>query len=397
MKPVDVQDAATARQYDTNGWFEVKANPLSRIGVFPYLGKQLGLDGEDAGKVFQVYRPAEELGHPDCVNSFRLLPFVDDHTMLGPEAMGAEEKGVHGVIGDEVFYKDGWLYGNIRVFSNALSKLLAAGKREISAGYRCVYEMTAGVFNGVPYDAIQRTIRGNHLALVTEGRMGPAVAVMDSTFTFTFDAKDAQIMDPKEKPAADPAAKKSMTLEECSAIIGEIGPQLAAINTAMAKLTAAPAAAAVVDGDKKPAVVDEDAAVIAGDAGKAVTAAMDAAMKPLLAQVTELAGALAALKTGGTKAAIGEIAQRDALAARLAPHVGTFDHADKTLAEVAVYGAEKLGLKPPAGAELVAIESYLHGRPAAGATTVVHGDGMDGAGPRETFVTKQIAAATAKE
>lgn len=391
----------SARTYDQNGFFEVKANPLSRIGVFPYLGKQLGLEGDDAGKIFQVYRPAEELGHPDCVNSFRLLPFVDDHTMLGPDAMAAEEKGVHGVIGDEVFYKDGWLYGNIRVFSNALSKLLAAGKREISAGYRCIYEMTAGVFNGVPYDAIQRTIRGNHLALVKEGRMGPAVAVMDS-FTFTFDAKDAYIM--ADKDPKDAGAKPAMTLEECAAVLGEIGPQLASLNAAMAKLQpAAPgAAAAVVDKDVKTEpgaaaapVVDKDAAVIAADATKAATAAMDAALKPLLSQVGELATAVAALKTGGAKTYIGEVAARDALATRLAPHIGTFDHADKTLSEVAAYGVEKLGLKPPAGAELVAIESYLHARPAAG-PTVTHGDGMDAA-PGDNFVTKQIAAANAKE
>lgn len=389
----------SARTYDQNGFFEVKANPLSRIGVFPYLGKQLGLEGDDAGKIFQVYRPAEELGHPDCVNSFRLLPFVDDHTMLGPDAMAAEEKGVHGVIGDEVFYKDGWLYGNIRVFSNALSKLLAAGKREISAGYRCVYEMTAGVFNGVPYDAIQRTIRGNHLALVKEGRMGPAVAVMDS-FTFTFDAKDAYIM--ADKDPKDAGAKPAMTLEEVVQTLGELAPQVAAMNAAMAKLSAAP-----VD---KPAVVDEkkpeggmpaggekpvDAAVIAADATKAATAAMDAALKPLLSQVGELATVVAALKTGGAKTYIGEVAARDALATRLAPHIGTFDHADKTLSEVAAYGVEKLGLKPPAGAELVAIESYLHARPAAG-PTVTHGDGMDAA-PGDNFVTKQIAAANAKE
>jgi len=126
----------SARQYDHNGFFEVKANPISRVGVFPYLGKQLGLTGPDAGKVFQVYRPAEELGHPDCIDSFRLTPIVDDHTMLGPEAMKvfegavtAEQKGVHGVLGDEVFFKDGWLCSNMKVFSNYLQGLLSKSSK----------------------------------------------------------------------------------------------------------------------------------------------------------------------------------------------------------------------------------------------------------------------------
>jgi len=59
----DEQDAhamdRSAREVDTNGWFEVKNNPLSKVGVFPYRGIQLP-NAPDPNAIYQVYRPAEE-------------------------------------------------------------------------------------------------------------------------------------------------------------------------------------------------------------------------------------------------------------------------------------------------------------------------------------------------
>jgi len=395
----------SARQYDDNGYYEIKGNPLSRVGVFPYLGRQLGLTGDDATKVYRVYRPAEELGHPDCVNSFRLMPIIDEHTMLGPKAMQesptampAESKGVHGVIGDEVYYKDGWLRGNLKMFSNFLQAKVDAGVRELSAGYRCIYEMVGGAFEGQPYDAIQRQIRGNHVALVPEGRMGPEVAVMDQTFTFTFDLKDAIMADPKDNA---PPAKKALSLEEITATLGEIGPQLAALNEAVAKIgVKAPPADTdvVVDGkpgepsDGKPPV---HPAVAADKETAAAIAGMDAAIKTMAASVTALAGTVQAIKDGGNKSAIGEIAQRDGLVKRLAPHIGTFDAADKTLQEVAVYGVEKLKLTTPKGSELIALDAYLTNRPVE--STVRMADAMDAAPATPgAFVSKFLATADAE-
>ena len=174
----------TARLYDLNGWFEVPRNPISKVGVFPYLGRSIGAGGPkfpegDPDKIYMVYRPAEELSDPEAIASFRLTPFVDEHTMLGSEAEGLtppEQKGVHGVLGENVVFENGVLYSNLKVFSEALAARLNSGKKEVSCGYRCAYDFTPGTFEGQPYDAVQRTIRGNHLALVDEGRMGPDVA-----------------------------------------------------------------------------------------------------------------------------------------------------------------------------------------------------------------------------
>ena len=49
----------TARTYDLNGWFEVADNPISREGIFPYSGAQVGHPERD--RIFRVYRPAARI------------------------------------------------------------------------------------------------------------------------------------------------------------------------------------------------------------------------------------------------------------------------------------------------------------------------------------------------
>ena len=101
------------------------------------------------------------------------------------------QKGVHGVIGEQIEYdrEARTVFGNIKVWSPTLDDAIDAGKKELSLGWRCVYEFSNGNFEGQPYQAIQRRLRGNHNATVDAGRMGPEVAVLDH-FVFTFDAKE---------------------------------------------------------------------------------------------------------------------------------------------------------------------------------------------------------------
>ena len=138
----------------TNSFIEIKANPISKVGVFSYSGRAIGADDPD--KIYNVYRPEEELNNQETIDSFKLIPFVDDHTMLGGQYTPAEEKGVHGVLGEEVSFKDGYLLANLKIFSNKVRDLINSGKKELSAGYRCVYEKASGVWNGKSYDYIQR-------------------------------------------------------------------------------------------------------------------------------------------------------------------------------------------------------------------------------------------------
>lgn len=334
---------------DGNGWVEVKDNPISKVGVFPYSGRQLGIDDD---RIYQVLRPPEELGDPACVESFKLIPWIDEHAMLGPDQMPAERKGVQGVIGEDVFFKDGYLRANIKAFSSTLAALISAGKRELSAGYRCVYDMTAGVWNGQAYDAVQRQIRGNHLALVTEGRMGPDVAVMDK-LTFTFDAKEIAMAEEVTKDAAGGAG--DMTLAQCVAMLSDLAPQVAKLTAAMSAMQGAPA------GDEP--TLDKAPAPPA-TAPAAPPAAMDEAL------------------------IMKRIAQRDTLAKQISAHVGTFDHAEMTLDALVAYGCEKLGVKAEKGLEAASLAGFLQAKPASTPAAVV---ALDTAAAKATsFVTKHL-------
>lgn len=369
--------AMDARATDGNGWFEIKANPISKVGIFPYSGRQLGLEGENADKIFQVLRPPEELGDPECVASFKLVPWIDEHVMLGPEAqkltpraVPAEEKGVQGVIGEEVFFRDGTLFANIKAFSSTLAALIEAGKRELSAGYRCIYDWTAGVWNGQKFDVVQRKIRGNHLALVREGRMGPDVAVMDR-LTFSFDA--SEVMNMAGENTEGTGGTADMSLSEITAAIKQIMPaisQIGEIQKALAALTPPAAAEVVEDKEPKPAPgATATPAAGAGEGGEGTPAgtAMDEATF------------------------VKRIAARNKLAGQISAIVGTFDHAEKTLDEVVAYGCEKLGIKAEKGQEAAMLAGFLQAKPATTPSATVALDAADPAPKAGSFVSKHLS------
>ena len=92
----------TSRKLDENGYISIAANPISRVGVFEYLGSSLP-GAEDPNKVYKVYRPEDALNNEETLESFKLVPIVDDHEWLGQEGTPAEQHGVHGSTGKMYF------------------------------------------------------------------------------------------------------------------------------------------------------------------------------------------------------------------------------------------------------------------------------------------------------
>lgn len=315
----------TQRQYDINGWAEIKSNPISKAGIYPYLGASLGLTGEDANKIIRVLRPPEELNSKECIDSFKLIPWVDDHTMLGPNAtevsdsaLPAEQKGVQGVIGENVRFENDTLIANIKMFSDKLASLVESGKKQLSAGYRCTYEMASGIWRGQAYDAVQRNIRGNHLALVKEGRMGPDVAVLDE-FKFTIDAKDVYMED------LEVASK--MSLEQVIARVEELAPEVARLTAAMAPILAAAEATEMAASGQTADGIEPK------QPNEEQNMEPKAEEKPALdhAEIEQRV--------------MKQIADKAKLVDKLSTAVGVFDHADMTLDAVVQYGCDKLGVQ----------------------------------------------------
>lgn len=170
------------KEVDNNGFWRVRNNPLSKEGVFPYLGKQISGDLEP-NRIYKVYRPMSEISAPETIESFDGIPLIDEHEMIGEGWTDYDDRPAGGVV-YHTYAKDGKLFGDIRIFSEQLKDEIKNGKKELSMGYSCRYEPEQGVFDGEYYDFVQRDLRGNHVALVNRGRMGSDVRVYDQKITF---------------------------------------------------------------------------------------------------------------------------------------------------------------------------------------------------------------------
>lgn len=356
------------RTIDFNGWYEIKDNPLTKVGVFPYHGRQID-DSLDPDKIYNVYRPAEELEDEETIKSFRLLPWIDEHVMLGSPKEGlipAEKKGVQGVIGEEVSFDGEYLKSNIKIFSEKLAKLIESGKKELSIGYRCLYDLTPGVYNGQHYDAIQRKIRGNHLALVDEGRAGPDVAVLDH-WKVTLDSKEFEKMEMSkemEKPAKEMDGENELSMESIHKLLSEILTAVKGGSFTVQTSDVEPA-----DLVKHNMITDDDDNIEEEDDD-------DEEMEVKVEDNDEDTKKSKDYHGMDEKTLTLRLAERDKLAQRLSVHIGVFDHAGKTLDEVAQYGVKKLGLTCKKGHETSILEGYLA---AAKTTTVTASKAMDSA------------------
>jgi len=354
----------TARRIDQNGYVSIAENPITRVGVFPYLGKQISKEC-DPDKIYFVYRPAEELADPECQNSFKLLPFIDDHAMLGPSDQGyipAEKKGVHGTTGERIDFRGDVLYSDLKIFSESLADSIENGKVDLSLGYRCRYEEAPGSFAGQSYSHVQRSLRGNHIALVDQARCD--VSVLDSQITM-----DRLDLKPNEED-------QKMTLDEALKEIAALKAGQAKLQTAMddmEKEKEKEAKDAEEEEKKKKDAEDEDKEKSDKEAKdeeeKKEKEAKDAEacaekdkMKGMDAALKTVKSELDSLKKGGMKALMSEINARNQLAAKVEQHVGTFDHMEMTLDEVASYGIEKLKITCDKGQERAALDGYLQGR-----------------------------------
>ena len=149
----------------TDEGFVRDAPIIGRTGILEYRNVD--------GSIRREYRPPEEAFNVDSLASIRGKPITLGHHGLVSSANYRETKPVGTVISDG--RQDG---NNIR--ADVVIYSLDTEDRELSCGYQTELEETPGVTpEGEHYDAIQRNIRYNHLAIVPRGRAGNARLNMD--------------------------------------------------------------------------------------------------------------------------------------------------------------------------------------------------------------------------
>lgn len=152
------------------GYLTADAYP-TRAGIFLYMNAD--------GTMRRELRPPEEVFKAASIATLANLAMTRDHPMQPLNQKNTREHAV-GFSGQMPMQAEDKVHlsTKITVFDEASIQDVVSGTRqELSCGYFCDVEFTPGVWNGLQYDAIQKNIRYNHIALVNRGRAGPTAKV----------------------------------------------------------------------------------------------------------------------------------------------------------------------------------------------------------------------------
>lgn len=176
---------------------------VSRTGIQLYPGAAVGMPDKE---VVRVYRPEGEVFNKDSMKSYAYRPVTLDHPTEDVTAENWRDHG-KGITGGDVIRDGDFVRVPLILMDAATISAVAAGKREVSMGYSAIVEFKDGVTEGgEPYDAIQRELRMNHLAIVSKARGG----------------SDLRIGDEEGDP---PMAERTVLLDGISVVTTEQGAQ----------------------------------------------------------------------------------------------------------------------------------------------------------------------------
>lgn len=188
MSKIRYDSAKFKATIDENG-FLVDTPVVARLGVQVYYMED--------GRTVREFRPAEEVFKDESLASYQGKPMTLDHVFVNSE--NAKEVVVGSVTGKAEPIGNS-VVAPIVVYDNtAIQEAMAGNAKELSVGYSAILDETPGWGDPVTgeyvlksdgdqfdvpdgwqeFDAIQRDIKVNHLAMVYRGRAGIAKLNMD--------------------------------------------------------------------------------------------------------------------------------------------------------------------------------------------------------------------------
>jgi hypothetical protein len=244
---------------------------LTRIGIFEYRN--------DDGSTRRELRLPEEVFSADALASLAMLPVTVDHPPEEISPANARQFTV-GTVGEGVKRDGDFVRASLVLFDAAAISAVEAGKHQVSVGYHLDLDETPGVWRGEKYDAVQRAIRGNHLAIVDQGRAGPVAAIRIDTK----EPRNMKIKIGQSEYEVDEAVGKYVADLETKAISAttELASLKVVAEQSTAKADAAEAQVKVLTGERDQAKARADAAVEQADPAK-----LQAAIKARVALETE--------------------------------------------------------------------------------------------------------------
>jgi hypothetical protein len=246
------EDTATIESASKTGAGYLRAPArLTRTGIFEYKTTD--------GRTIRELRPAEEVFAEDSLDSLRLVPVTLGHPAGGLDAKRARAEA-RGSVGEAIKPDGNFVSATLGIYDEQLVAAIESGVRELSCGYSCEVDPTPGEYNGERYDAVQRTIRYNHVAVVQKGRAGAEVAIrldenkgpqmvklkigevehdVPEAVKAAFDTFAAQISSMMKKDEADALKARADSLEAQVAKLPELAKARASLEREAAKFVPA--------------------------------------------------------------------------------------------------------------------------------------------------------------
>lgn len=241
MKFTDAVSVAGTRR-TSEGYLIAEAKSV-RTGIQLYAGDEVG---KPDMPVVRVYRAPEEVFAADSLQSFTHAPVTVNHPSEEVTSDNWKSLAV-GEVSTAAKQDGQWVYLPLVLKDKDAIAAVEAGKRELSAGYRCNLDWTPGVTaDGQQYDARQQNIKINHLALVDRARAGSQARIGDGAAwgasPITEDKGLAPITKSNEGDNMSDALK--------TVVLGDKAVQVATTDVAVIEAFKADAAAKLSDAEK---------------------------------------------------------------------------------------------------------------------------------------------------
>lgn len=167
------------------GYLDVSAK-IARAGVLEYWAFELGdlFADRPPFDVVRVLRDEGEVFAPESMSSFALKPVTDGHPWEMVNA-GNVEKHQVGISGENIARDGDHITARLLIQNADAVNRVQRATAELSCGYEAEITRQAGEWRGHPYDAVMRDIRGNHIAIVDQGRCGPSCKIGDRAPTIS--------------------------------------------------------------------------------------------------------------------------------------------------------------------------------------------------------------------
>jgi hypothetical protein len=256
--------------------------PIARVGSQVYTAGELGLQDADPMQQVTEFRAPEEVFDVAALASFEGKPVTSNHPGedVDPSNYAMYQKGHVQNVRKGEGALDGYVVADLHITDPTLiSEIEHDVKREVSCGYSCMHVMQE---DGT---STQTHIRGNHVAVVPQGRAGKTVAIRDSAL-------------PESETLPNPIRSQRI-MHTPKTLVGRVMDWLTRARDAqgddLAKLADEMSEAMDVKPVEVPAVTDTPAE---NPDAQADAQLIEKALAPILAELAAVKAELAELKAG---------------------------------------------------------------------------------------------------